>query len=123
MVTRRTVDSLIQLPRRRAFTALELHAAAIGTVAAIVLLFGYGFGIEPIQTIIPGFPTMKLRTAAVFMALSLSCLLSLRGTRLSRTMSVALAFATVSWIVWSRIDLALRPDAPRMFVLPSEGTV
>ena len=33
----------IQLPRRQLFSALELHAAAIGSIAAVVLLVGWGF--------------------------------------------------------------------------------
>ena len=40
----RASDAIIQLPRRRLFSALELHAAAIGSVADVVLLIGWGFG-------------------------------------------------------------------------------
>ena len=65
----RSVDSNLQLPKRRYFLALELHAAIIGSIAAIVVLVGYGFNVEAIQTIVPGFPTMKLRTAIGIMAL------------------------------------------------------
>ena len=64
----RTVDSYLHLPRRRYFSALELHAVAIGTIAAVVFFIGYGFGVEPLQTIIPGFPAMRPRTAFAFMA-------------------------------------------------------
>ncbi|MBI1360594.1 MAG: hypothetical protein GC155_09990 [Alphaproteobacteria bacterium] len=76
---RRTVDAYLQLPSRRFFSALELHAVAIGSIAAVVLLIGWGFGVRPLQSLAPGFPTMKPSTAASFMALSLGCLLTLRG--------------------------------------------
>ena len=68
----RAVDRYLQLPRRRYFSALEVHAAIIGAVAAVVVVIGYGFGIEAVQSLAPGFPTMKLRTACGLMALSLS---------------------------------------------------
>jgi hypothetical protein len=70
-MTLRTLDAYLQLPRRRYLTALEWHAAAIGSIAAAVLLGGYGFGIEQLTYLIPGFPTMRLNTAAALMALSL----------------------------------------------------
>ena len=63
-----TVDSYLHLPRRRYFSALELHAAIIGSIAAVVVVVGYGFNVEPVQSLAPNFPTMKLRTAACFMA-------------------------------------------------------
>ncbi len=81
---RRAVDVHLQLPRRRLFSALELHAVAIGSIAAIVLLAGWGFGIRPLQSLMPGFPTMKPATAASLMALSLACLLTL-GERAGRS--------------------------------------
>ena len=79
-----TLDTYLRLPRRRYFSALEWHAVAIGSIAAAVLIIGYGFNVEPLQTIIPGFPTMKARTAATFMALSVSFLMSLRESNRSR---------------------------------------
>jgi hypothetical protein len=79
---RRTIDSVVMLPeRRRVFSTLELHAVAIGSVAAVVLLFGWGFNLAVLQSLIPGFPTMKPAAAVGFMALSLACLTSLRRRR------------------------------------------
>lgn len=94
-----SVDSYLSLPRRRYFTALELHAVGVGTVAAVVLLVGYGFGFEPVQTIIPGFPPMRPGTAFAFMLLSLSLLASLRGSHEAKLLSTGLAFATIAWVV------------------------
>ena len=86
-----TLDTYLRLPRRRYFSALEWHAVAIGSIAAAVLIIGYGFNFEPLQTIIPGFPTMKARTASAFMALSVSFLLSLRESQRSRWGSAGIA--------------------------------
>ncbi len=86
---RRAVDAYLQLPRRRFFSALELHAVAIGSIAALVLLVGWGFGVRPLQNLLPGFPTMKPVTAASLMALSLGCLLTLRGARQPFNLSAA----------------------------------
>jgi signal transduction histidine kinase len=95
----RTVDTYLHLPRRRYFSALELHAVAIGSVAAAVFFVGHGFGFEPLQTIIPGFPAMRPRTAFAFMLLSLSCLLSLRESRNAHLLSSLIAVGTLLWIV------------------------
>jgi signal transduction histidine kinase len=97
----RTVDSYLQLPRRRYFSVLEAHAAIIGSIAAIVVLIGYGFNVEALQSLIPGFPTMKLRTASGIMALSLSYLLSLRGSETARWGSVAIAVAVLALMIYS----------------------
>src|SRR5262245_29094013 len=86
---RRTVDTYLHLPRRRYFSAIELHAVAIGSIAAVVLLIGYGFNFTPLQTLIPGFPAMAPITAGLIMALSLSCLLSLRGSQRLTWLSAA----------------------------------
>lgn len=94
----RTVDAYLHLPRRRYFSALELHAVAIGSIAAAVFLVGYGFNVPLAQTIIPGFPAMRPRTAFAFMLLSLSLLLSLRGSRPASVASSVLAAGTVLWL-------------------------
>ena len=54
-----SAEAYLRLPRRRYFSALGLHAAAIGTIAAIVFFIGYGFNITAVQSVIPGFPTMR----------------------------------------------------------------
>lgn len=95
----RTVDSYLQLPRRRYFSALEVHAAIIGTVGAIVLLIGYGFNIEQLRTIIPGFPEMRPKTAGSFMLLSVSYMLSLRPSRSAQLLSSVVAAGTVVWLL------------------------
>ena len=60
----RSAEAYLRLPRRRYFSALELHAAAIGTIAAAVFFIGYGFNLEALQTVFPGFPAMRARTAS-----------------------------------------------------------
>ena len=97
----RAVDRYLQLPRRRYFSALEVHAAIIGTVAAVVVVIGYGFGIEAVQSLAPGFPTMKLRTACGLMALSLSYMLSLRNSDGARWGAVALAASVLALMLHS----------------------
>ena len=92
-----SVDTYLQLPRRRYFSALDLHAVGVGTVAAIVLLIGHGFAFEPMQTIIPGFPPMRPGTAFAFMLLSMSLLASLRTSRDAKLLSTGLAFAAIAW--------------------------
>ena len=94
-----SVDTYLQLPRRRYFSALDLHAVGVGTVAAIVLLIGYGFAFEPMQTVIPGFPPMRPGTAFAFMLLSLALLASLRASRRAKLLSSALAFVAIGWVV------------------------
>jgi signal transduction histidine kinase len=94
----RTAEAFIRLPRRRLFSALELHAAAIGTIAAAVLILGWGFRIELVQSLLPGFPTMRPRTAMAFMALSLSAMLSLRPSRRSQILSSVVAAGVVMWM-------------------------
>lgn len=74
----RTAEAYLQLSRRRYFYALEVHAAIIGSIAAVVVVIGYGFNVEALQSLAPGFPTMKLRTASSLMGLSLAYMLSLR---------------------------------------------
>ena len=64
-----TAENYLHLPRRRYFSALEWHAVAIGSIAAAVLIIGYGFNFEPLQTLVPSFPTMKARTAAALATL------------------------------------------------------
>jgi signal transduction histidine kinase len=98
---RRTADAYLNLPRRRYFSAIELHAVAIGSIAAAVLLIGYGFNFEPLQTLIPGFPSMRPRTAAYIMALSVSCLASLRGSRRTRILSSIIAASVVVYLIYT----------------------
>ncbi len=123
MIEQTAPDSYLHLPRRRYFSMLEWHAAAIGTIAAAVLIVGYGFGFEPLQTIVPGFPTMKARTAAVVMILSLSYLLSLRDSRRALWMSSALALAAALFSAW--MGLARTPTIPgdAWSIIPSNATV
>lgn len=97
---RRTVDTYLHLPRRRYFSAIELHAVAIGSIAAVVLLIGYGFNVEALQTLIPGFPAMRPRTAGAIMFLSLSCLLSLRGSMRSRIASSVIAVGVIIYVIY-----------------------
>jgi signal transduction histidine kinase len=94
-----SADTYLHLPRRRYFSALEIHAAAVGTVAAVVLLVGYGFNVEQLRTILPGFPEMRPKTAGSFMLLSVSYMLSLRGSRAATLLSSAVAAGTVVWLL------------------------
>ena len=118
----RSVDSYLHLPRRRYFSALEVHAAIIGSIAAVVVLVGYGFDVEPVQSLAPGFPTMKLRTAACLMALSLSYLLSLRTSARAHWGSVAIAAAVLGVIVYSLATPALPVAGDPWSIRPSFGT-
>jgi signal transduction histidine kinase len=122
-MTLRSLDAYLQLPQRRYFTALEWHAAAIGSIAALVLLGGYGFGIEQLTYLIPGFPTMRLNTAAALMALSLGYMLSLREARNARYLSIAIAAGIIAWLAWARLEWALT-DAPDLLAtLPADATI
>lgn len=118
-----TVDTYLHLPRRRYFSALEWHAVAIGSIAAAVLIIGYGFGFTPLQQIIPGFPTMKARTAAIMMGLSVSFLLSLRESNRARWGSVALAAMTVIFLVQTRLSASDAPPADPWAIVPSDATI
>lgn len=118
-----TLETYLRLPRRRYFSALEWHAVAIGSIAAIVLIIGYGFGFTPLQNLVPGFPTMKARTAAALMALSVGFLLSLRESKRARWGSAGLAalvalFLVQTWIVKGS-DSPLDPWS----IIPSEATI
>ncbi|MDP3494136.1 MAG: ATP-binding protein [Hyphomonadaceae bacterium] len=117
------LDTYLRLPRRRYFSALEWHAVAIGSIAAAVLIIGYGFGFEPLQMIIPGFPTMKARTAAALMALSVSFLMSLRGSNRSRWGSAAVAavLAVLLAHMWATRSLSTGADA--WSIIPSDATI
>lgn len=118
-----TLDTYLRLPRRGYFSALEWHAVAIGSIAAAVLIIGYGFNFEPLQTIIPGFPTMKARTAAAFMALSVSFLLSLRESQRSHWGSAGIAalLAVLLAHMWATRSLSTGTDA--WAILPSDATI
>jgi signal transduction histidine kinase len=119
----RTVDAYLHLPRRRYFSAIELHAVAIGTIAAIVLLVGYGFGFEPAQTVIAGFPAMRPRTAFAFMLLSVSCLLSLRGSERSRRLSAVVAGGALLWVVWLLISNWGAEEDGESLMVPIQATL
>lgn len=117
-----TVENYLRLPRRRYFSALEWHALAIGSIAAAVLIIGYGFNFEPLQTLVPGFPTMKARTAAALMALSVSFLMSLRESRRSHWGSAAIAILTLLFLIqtsFARDGAGPEPWA----IIPSPATI
>jgi signal transduction histidine kinase len=119
----RSVDAYLHLPRRRYFSATELHAVAIGTIAAAVFLVGYGFQFEPLQTIIPGFPSMRPRTAFAFMMLSLSCLLSLRGSERARLLSATVAGGTLLWVIWLVISNWGAEEDGESLMVPIQATL
>lgn len=119
----RAVDSYLHLPRRRYFSALELHAVAIGTVAAAVVLIGYGFGFEPLQRLWPTFPTMKLRTSVVLMGLSLAYLLSLRTSQQTRWASVGIAAGALVLLVETAINRPPPVESLPWTVVPSYATI
>ncbi|HOY80023.1 MAG TPA: hypothetical protein PLN33_19580, partial [Hyphomonadaceae bacterium] len=117
-----TVENYLRLPRRRYFSALEWHALAIGSIAAAVLIIGYGFDFEPLQTLIPGFPSMKPRTAAVLMALSVSFLMSLRASKRSHWGSAAVAVLTLVFLIQSEFSRHAGGVEP-WAVIPSQATL
>lgn len=122
-MTLRTLDAYLQLPRRRYFTALEWHAAAIGSIAAAVLLGGYGFGIEQLTFLIPGFPTMKPNTAGALMALSLGYMLTLRESVGARYLSIIVAAGIILWLAWARLNWAMTSAPDLLATLPSDATI
>jgi signal transduction histidine kinase len=122
LAIQRTVDAYLHLPRRRYFSAIELHAVAIGTIAAIVLLVGYGFGFRPLQTLVPGFPPMRAPTAAFLMALSLACLLSLRGSRRSEILSSIIAAGLAVYIPVALVGALGNPQVGPTGLVPILGS-
>lgn len=118
----RTADSYLHLPRRRFFSAVELHAVAIGSVAAAVLLIGYGFNFTPLQTLIPGFPPMRPVTAGSIMFLSLACLMSLRDSKRSHIISTLIAAGVVGYIVWRLAVSWETLTDPGAVYVPIQGT-
>ncbi len=119
----RSAETYLRVPHRRYFSALEIHAAAVGTVAAIVLLIGYGFNVEALQVFIPGFPAMRPRTAATFMLLSISFLLSLRPGRAAQVMSSLIAAGTIVWILEAVINNWGREENGESVLAPIQGTL
>ncbi len=119
----RAVDSYLHLPRRRYFSALETHAAIIGTIAAAVVMVGYGFGVELLQRLGPNFPTMKLRTAVVLMGLSLSYLLSLRGSMQTRWMSVGIAAGALVLLAETALNRPPPIESLPWTIVPSFATI
>jgi signal transduction histidine kinase len=119
----KALEPYFSLPRRRYFSALELHAVAIGTVGAIVCFIGYGFNFDPVKTVIPGFPSMRLRTAVAFMLLSLSCILSLRGARNASILSSVIAAGTIIWVMQAVMnDWGVEEDG-ESFLVPIQATL
>lgn len=118
-----SLDGFVRLPRRRYFSALEWHAVAIGSIAATVLIVGYGFNVEAVQRLAPSFPTMKFITASGWMALSLSCLMSLRGTPQTKWASVGIAAGLILWLIYARIAFVDAPPGNPVTILPSEVTL
>lgn len=118
-----TVENYLRLPRRRYFSALEWHAVAIGSIAAAVLIIGYGFSFAPLQTLVPGYPTMKARTAAALMALSVSFLLSLRESKRSHWGSTIIAFLTLAFLVQTALSRDGVIDGQPWTIIPSEATI
>ena len=89
---------------------------------AAVLIIGYGFNFETLQTLVPGFPAMKPRTAAVLMALSVSFLMSLRASKRSHWGSAAIAVLTLVFLIqseFSRYAVSVEPWG----VIPSQATI
>jgi len=84
---------------------------------------GYGFNFAPAQTIAPGFPTMKPRTAAALMALSLSYLLSLRQSQRSLWLSSGLAAAVAIYVLWMGLSRPPEVPADPWAVVPSNATI
>ena len=118
-----TVENYLRLPRRRYFSALEWHAVAIGSIAAAVLIIGYGFNFAPLQTLVPGFPTMKARTAAALMALSVSFLMSLRESRRSHWGSAAIAVFTLLFLIQTALSRSAQIDSQPWMIIPSDATI
>lgn len=116
-------DSAVELPRRRYFSLLELHAAAIGAIALTVLLVGYGLGIEHVQSIVPGFPTMKARTATLLLLLSLSYLLSLRNMQWARWTSSGLALTALLFAAWMALNRTSNIVGEPWSYVPSNATI
>jgi hypothetical protein len=119
----RTVDAYLHLPSRRYFSALELHAVAIGSIAAAVFFIGYGFNFEPLRTVIPGFPAMRPRTAFAFMLLSVSLLLSLRESRPARIVSSVLAAGTILWLIEAVLNNWGLEENGESASVPIQGTL
>jgi signal transduction histidine kinase len=118
----RTADSYLHLPRRRYFSAVELHAVAIGSIAAAVLLIGYGFNFAPLQTLIPGFPQMRPVTAGSIMFLSLACLLSLRDSKRSHILSTLIAAGVIGFLVYRLATAWDTLTDPAAVYIPIQGT-
>jgi hypothetical protein len=116
-----TLDTYLRLPRRGYFSALE-HAVAIGSVAAAVLIIGYG-GFEPLQTIIPDFPTMKARTATLLILLSASYLLSLRTSPRAIQASSGLAVIAVLLAAWTGLYRTDAIPGDAWSIIPSNVTI
>lgn len=118
-----TVESYLRLPRRRYFSALEWHAVAIGSIAAAVLIIGYGFNFVPLQTLVPGFPTMKARTAAALMALSVSFLMSLRESKRSHWGSSIIAVLALAFLILTAFSRGGEIDSQPWTLIPSVATI
>ncbi len=106
----------------RAWTMIEVHAVFIGSIAAVVLFVGWGFGFEPAKTLLPGFPTMKAVTALSVMLLSLSCLTSLRMSRSAKALSIVTALAVPVILLLMFLLVPPELEFTGWTTVPSEGT-
>jgi signal transduction histidine kinase len=88
-----------------------------------VLLVGWGFKVQLIQSLVPGFPTMKPRTAITFMALSLSAMLSLRPSQRSQITSSIIAAGVVGWMGWLLVVYWDRSSLDIPSLLPIQATM
>ena len=116
-------DTYVHLPRRQYFSVVEWHAAAILTIALAVLLIGYGLGIEAFQTVLPGFPTMKARTAGLLVLLSVSCILSLRRFVWAPWASSALAVVVIAIALSMGLNRTASVAGDAWSIIPSDATI
>lgn len=116
-------DNYVQLPRRQFFSAIEWHATAIGAIALAVLLVGYGLGVESFQSVLPGFPTMKARTAGQLLLLSVSCVLSLRSFPAACWLSSALAVAVIVFALVMGLGRTPSVEGDPWSIIPSNATI
>jgi signal transduction histidine kinase len=118
-------ETVLHLPRRRMFSALELHAFAIGSIAAVVFFVGWGLNVDLAKTLIPGFPEMRPRTAFAFMLLSLSCILSARHFKYASLLSSLIAGGVIVWLgqLVGRFLLAAEPGADLSRLIQIQATL
>ena len=118
-----TRDNYVHLPRRQYFSMVEWHAAAILAIALTVLLVGYGLNVEAFQTVLPGFPTMKARTAGLLVLLSVSCILSLRPFAWAPWASSVLAVAVIAIALSMGLNRTEAVAGDVWSIIPSDATI